>query len=268
MGMKQFVVLVALAAAALGPGGQDQPRRAKAPRGKGTNRLVQMLDKDGDGAISREEYKGTDAVFGKLDPDGDGVVSAEEAAKAARYTMLIMWDLVDRDELFKALDADGDGSITAEEMKAAPLAEIMSKAMTDTRRTLAGGGAGAAGAAGGLVGRFDKDGDGKVSRDEFPAEHLDKLDKMVRNKDGFFDAEEAPKARGGKPGAGGKAAGLVGRLDKDGDGKIARDEFPQDKLQAFDRFDKNGDGVITPDELGAAKGRGERKPREKKPDNF
>ncbi|MFC1806182.1 hypothetical protein ACFL09_04290 [Planctomycetota bacterium] len=264
MGMNQFVVLVALAAAALGPGEQDQPRKAKAPRGKGTNRLVQMLDKDGDGAISREEYKGTDAVFGKLDPDGDGVVSAEEGAKAARYMMLITWDLVDRDELFKALDKDGDGNITAEEMKAAPLAEILSKATMDARRTLAGGGAGGAGAAGGLVGRLDKDGDGKISRDEFPAEHLDKFDRMDRNKDGFIDADESPKPRGGKPGAGGRAD-LMGKLDKDGDGKVTREEFPQAKIQAFDRFDKNGDGVITADELGGGK---PRKEKGKKPDNF
>jgi len=213
--------------------------------------------------VSREEYKGTDAVFARLDADGDGTVSGEEAARAARYMMLITWDLVDREALFKALDTNGDGSISAEEMKAAPLAEIMAKAMTGARRTLAGGGAGGAGAAGGLVGRFDKNGDAKVSRDEFPAEHLDKFDRLDKNQDGVITADEAPQARGGKPGAAG-AGGIIGRFDKNGDGKVSKEEFPQEKIQAFGRFDKNGDGVITADEIGG-KPRGG---REEKPDNF
>ena len=56
------------------------------------------------------------------------------------------------------------------------------------------------------------------------------------------------------------------RLDKNGDGKVSKEEFPQDKLQAFDRFDRNGDGVITADELGG--GARPKKEREEKPDNF
>jgi len=77
-----------------------------------------------------------------------------------------------------------------------------------------GGGAGGAGGerggpAGGtsrFIGRLDKDGDGKVSRDEFdgPSRRFPRLDK---NGDGFIDADEAPqgppgdrrKQRGGPP---------------------------------------------------------------------
>ena len=258
--MRTWVVVVFGVAVALAQVARAQEdRKGQGQGGRGGNRLLAMLDKDGDGAVSREEYKGTDAVFARLDADGDGTVSGEEAARAARYMTLIMWDLVDREALFKALDTNADGSISAEEMKAAPLAEIMAKAMMGARTQLAGG----AGAAGGIVGRFDKNGDGKVSRDEFPAEHLDKFDRLDKNGDGAITADEAPQARGGKPGAAGPG-GIIGRLDKNGDGKVSKEEFPQDKIQAFDRFDKNGDGAITADEIGG-KPRGG---REEKPDNF
>ena len=258
--MRTWVAVVFGVAVALAQVARAQEDRKGQRRGaRGGNRLLAMLDKDGDGAVSREEYKGTDAVFARLDADGDGTVSGEEAARSARYMMLIMWDLVDREALFKALDANADGSISAEEMKAAPLAEIMAKAMKGARAQLAGGG----GQAAGWVQRLDKDGDGKLSREEFPEQRRDMFDRLDRNQDGFVDADEMPKARGGQPGAGGRG-GIVGRFDKNGDGKVSRDEFPQDKIQAFDRFDKNGDGAITADEIGG-KPRGG---REGKPDNF
>lgn len=257
--MKTLVLVVALAAATLGPGEGEQPKKAKAAKTQGGNRLLAPMDKDGNGELSREEYLGSDAVFKRLDADGNGAISAEEGAKAAKYASILMWDLVDREALFKALDGDQDGSVTAEEMKQANLAEIMAKALAGVKQQLAAGAK-----EGDLVTRFDKDGDGRVSRDEFPPEHLAKFDKLDRNADGFVDAEEMAKVKG-KAAKGGGRADIVKKLDRNGDGKISRDEFPQAKIQAFDRLDANGDGAITPDELGAPKGG---KPEAEKPANF
>jgi hypothetical protein len=53
------------------------------------------------------------------------------------------------------------------------------------------------------------------------------------------------------PGGGMGAAGFIKRLDKNGDGKVSRDEFdgPPDR---FGDFDRNGDGFVTADEAPAA----------------
>ncbi len=64
-------------------------------------------------------------------------------------------------------------------------------------------------------------------------------------------AQDAPKKRGG-------AGRLFERLDKNGDGVITADEFPEERRAFFDRLlqrvDKNGDGKISRDELAQARG--------------
>ena len=51
--------------------------------------------------------------------------------------------------------------------------------------------------------------------------------------------------RGGRPEDG---AGFVARLDKDGDGKVSRDEF-DGPSKHFARLDKNNDGFISENEV-------------------
>jgi len=79
-------------------------------------RMVKRLDKDGDGAISLEEWKARPAAakakgnperrFAKLDKDGDGKLGASELAP----TM---------EKRFTRMDTDKDGILTAAERKAA-----------------------------------------------------------------------------------------------------------------------------------------------------
>ncbi len=98
---------------------------------------------------------------------------------------------------------------------------------------------------GGMIERHDLDGDGKISRDEFPGpdEHFDLLDV---NGDGFLDEEESsvdlrPESMEWP------VPQPFYEDDVDGDGKVSRSEFtgPADH---FDRFDLNGDGYIDQDE--------------------
>src|SRR5262249_34376946 len=110
---------------------------------------------------------------------------------------------------------------------------------------------------------MDKDGDGKVSKQEFtgPEGLFGRLD---ANNDGFITKEEAESFRpagglGGGAGAG-QGSERFKALDKNGDGKLSKDEFPG-RPQGFERLDTNKDGFLSPDELRAlrpgAAGKGE-----------
>jgi len=90
-----------------------------------------------------------------------------------------------------------------------------------------------------FIQKFDKDGDGMVSKEEFPGseEHFNQLDV---NGDGYIDASEAPK---GPPPRGMMGGDFIQRFDKDGDGKVSRAEFPGPD-EHFNQLDVNGDGYI------------------------
>lgn len=90
--------------------------------------------------------------------------------------------------------------------------------------------------------RRDTDGDGKISKEEFPGpERL--FARLDADGDGFVTEEEA-KAM---PGRGG-ATRLLGQLDADGDGKITEEEWGA----LFTKADTNGDGLLDREEALAA----------------
>ena len=96
-------------------------------------------------------------------------------------------------------------------------------------------------AARGMIEHDDRDGDGKVSKDEFPGpdEHFIEID---LDGDGFISREEAQKAPRPREQSG-RVPGKFQEDDADGDGVVSRAEFsgPADH---FDRLDLNGDGAI------------------------
>jgi Ca2+-binding EF-hand superfamily protein len=99
--------------------------------------------------------------------------------------------------------------------------------------------------------KFDRDGNGVVSRDEMRAGILEHFDKVDTNKDGRITLDEVQAA--GKE----HAQHRFAKHDKNGDGKLSRDEVSHMPDAMFARLDKNGDGFLTPDEIGNMAGRGE-----------
>ena len=197
--MRRFALLVVIVTLACAQAVSAQEGRETKARARG-NPLAK-LDTDGDGKVSKDEYRGPDEAFVRLDADGDGFVGAEEARQTGKVLNELTWEKVDRQGMFKAIDADGDGVVTQDEFMGASLAEVVGKAMQEAKMAMYGKRARAGGEKrkkGDFLSRLDKDGDGKLSKDEFPEKMQQRFERLDKDGDGFVTAEEMKAGRGGK----------------------------------------------------------------------
>lgn len=108
--------------------------------------------------------------------------------------------------------------------------------------------------------RYDLDGDGKVSRDEFRSTQIEQTMRLDRDKDGRVTREETRALEGMAKAFGGKAAeariaGLWALTDANGDGAITRAEAAAAADKRFPTYDLNKDGWLSTAELEAARKR-------------
>jgi Ca2+-binding EF-hand superfamily protein len=229
--MKKLILIVTGCALAISPVGAEEKEAPKGP-GKGGE------------AKGGPKGKGDGSFFKQIDKDGDKAISQEEAGE--------------RWERMKALDKDADGKVTFQEMAAA-------------RGGAGGGPKGPGGEGPGGKGgpgkggpemfkRADKNNDGKLTSDEVPEQVWARLSKLDKDGDKAISSEEAKAGRpggpppgGGSPGADGKARAdeMWKRADQNSDGKISKDEVPEQAWERLGKMDKNGDDAVTREEMAA-----------------
>ena len=113
------------------------------------------------------------------------------------------------------------------------------------------GGGGFGGFGGGGRGGGGGDDDANPFASETSGQALDTLLARLRG-------EPAPAPAAAEQRAGGRGWSRLQENDADGDGKISKDEAPENIKRFFDRLDKNGDGFIEEDELSSTGGGGNR----------
>jgi len=161
-------------------------------------------------------------AFARRDTNSDGVITQQEWTASGEKTV-------------RRLDANGDGSISRQEFMEFQKLRVnrMSKrlfrrakkrgidhiALSDIRRERFRN----------RLKRFDANGDGKITRDEFQTVFMKRTNRRMGR--------------------------LFKRFDKNADGVISVDERKTMNERRFGRLDKNGDGRLTRAELSAARQR-------------
>jgi len=215
------------------PGARASAEGDRAGGRKFIKRFLEMADRDGDGAVSREEFEslervaqlpeeGREAMFGRLDKDGDGVIRGEElrrskpgGPKGARGAEGRRPPVPRLQEL----DRDGDGEIVFEEFRGG---RFVSQMPEERQRE--------------LFDRLDRNGDGRLSAEDGPP-----------RRPGRERGERRPPRRDFES------------IDRDGDGAVSFEEFraegPVARLSEdaqedrFEALDRDGDRKLDREEL-------------------
>ena len=221
-----------------------------AAQGRGNaNMRFRELDTDGNGVITRQEWRGNDRSFRNHDWNNDGRLSGDELRAGAKRPS--RWD--DRDveasiereddwskERFRALDHNGDGRLARSEWHAAP--ELFTRIDRNRDNVLSAAEFTAADDDDreDRFGDLDTNNDGRVTRAEWHGSTA-VFDALDANRDGTLTRAEAVGNESG-------GADEFKSVDVNGDGVVARNEWHWNAA-AFDRLDANHDSRLSRQEF-------------------
>jgi Ca2+-binding EF-hand superfamily protein len=232
----------------LGLAAMTTPGAAAAQQPRANIRFAGM-DRNGDGAITRAEWRGSERSFRVHDWNGDGILSGDEVrVGAAREAGEDDYDPSQRPEFrnwtergFANLDRDGDGRISRSEWYYDREGFVRADRNRDNWLTKAE-----------FLGtdvdtdredRFDNldmNNNGRIERSEWHGS-TDTFEWMDRNNDGTLTRAEA---NGGEF----RQEDLFSSLDANRDSRISTSEW-QWSRRSFVRQDRNGDGALSRAEL-------------------
>ena len=234
---------------------QNENPRAQDARSR-DNMRFRAMDTNGDGVITRREWRGSDRSFRVHDWNGDGVLSGDEVRvggtrprdndedySPSRRPTFYDWTPVG----FNHLDANRDGRITLDEWRYDIEAFRRADQNGDdelTRGEFLNGDVDVD-----REDRFeylDANNDGRIERSEWHSS-LDAFRWLDRNRDGVLSRAEVVGDESQQT----RTTDQFASLDDNRDSRITPDEW-QWSRRSFDRYDRNRDGAITRDELGSA----------------
>ncbi|OAI41622.1 hypothetical protein AYO40_02915 [Planctomycetaceae bacterium SCGC AG-212-D15] len=245
---RTFILGAALAWLVLtsGAGAADPAEKKKEP-GKALaaflkmtpDEVIKRFDKNGDGVLQKDELPpGLARAFERFDKNNDGKL--------------------DRAELTEMMDA-----LRKRLGEPAPTTPSTPAKEKEKEKTKGGDDAQVERMVNQILERFDKNKDGKISKDEAQGNLAENFDRLDTNKDGYLDRKEltAIARRMVANGAGGGGAPNAPRgparpdfdaYDKDADGRLTREEVKGTPLEPlFDAMDANKDGKVSRKEFDA-----------------
>ena len=192
-------------------------------------------------ADEQSGVKGDPEGWEQVDINGDGFIDANEAQviadNATRQQAASVKPITAR-QIFDFMDTNRDGKISKAEWAALIAFQVNSQKAGSKERK----------AAERIVSAMDANKDGKISKGEVSALFKPYFEQIDTNGDGFIDANEAwgmaYTANSQRLQGPVTAEQIVGYMDKNGDGKISKDEASEELKPHFEQIDANKDGVI------------------------